>query len=982
VINKLLGSIGQGEYRKVQMNPSPIILSRLRVFVLFVAWSTMGLAGEPTPVFEKTDRGVRVGTDRYEVEFANGVLVRLFNKLTKEDYLDAKADLGRILPHLPAGMGTQNGEAAREAAERLNTKPWWEHPATMRLPNQHFADAQSAFQLKEVSGNTWRLEYKNLTDGENRYPDEEFALTVAVDLPTGDLLVTPEGRSPRPGVYAANLVFGALAPEVTAEAPICDGVRISRTNTGRVLWTNKWPDFWDFAFLAFNGRRSGAFAVWAEDAKVRFYKYLYYLNNPEGLSFSFAMMNVPPFEELKSCVSPLPWRIQAFDRSWMQGVDRYHAWRDANRKIPARPDFVKNISFIAVTPDSQKRYLDQLVAYTSPWQDRAAAFLASIRVAGFDVNHANNTPRPGFKEETALWRQAGPHGMAYMQPMIMWSPKPVNEREKSGVELAKQAITRSVFLKSPDDTALFVDQNHLGHPGWQRWFLDWVKEWSQDYGAQGIYHDQSYPAPMDRRGDAINGMTAPQGMDDYFRKVIEENPGTFHGSEKTTEANIVGVSFGIGSGYHWGSAPDMRLARANDASPVSAALAAPHSVIWSFLNMRNDSTWEFRDRWMAERRAQIAGMHNSILGMDPKLFPLLANVAWHDRTRDVTFLKFGLRPVFPSDYSRDVFSYFEGKKGERFEYQRTPYGSRFAQVFSGDKAPDVIYGIAHGVRHANVGKGGITGWVFYNEADASAPWNEPGVAGLDPTRFYLINPALGRPSAWVSTANEYGPSLYESCVADSGYNDSFLFFRIRADANLRAVSGSEQMILHSSVPPLAIYVNGKIVPARPGKLPDTYLINAATPADVAVILKKPDTNQLAKSTLGRLTESLSATDLLEPSLISPSVDGGKSPQGRQVLTLPARVYGSSVTRLYVPVCVPAGGKSGVWRAYLPGKKDASVDTVELNLRPFFSRNEGAANPEFVDIPLAGNEVKLVSFASTPSPALRVEMEWVEQDAIK
>jgi len=27
-------------------------------------------------------------------------------------------------------------------------------------------------------------------------------------------------------------------------------------------------------------------------------------------------------------------------------------------------------------------------------------------------------------------------------------------------------------------------------------------------------------------------------------------------------------------------------------------------------------------------------------------------------------------------------------------------------------------------------------------------------------------------------------------------------------------------------------------------------------------------------------------------------------------------------------------------------------------------------------------VKLVSFASTPSPALRVEMEWVEQDAIK
>jgi hypothetical protein len=950
----------------------------LLMIILLAFGSASSRAAESFPVFAKTDRGLRVETDRYEVKFENGVIVRLFNKLTDEEYLDPQANLESILPHLPSGLGTQNGEPAREAAERLNTKPWWEHPADMRLPNQHYADAQSTFEPKEVGEGNWRLEYKNLTDGENRYPDEEFAVLVGLDKATGDLLVTPEGRSPRPGVYAASLVFGALAPEITAEAPICDGVRISRTNTGRVLWTNKWPDFWDFAFLAFNGRNRGAFAVWTEDEKVRFYKSLYYLNNSEGLSFSFAMMNVPPFEKLKSCVSPLPWRIQAFDRSWMQGVDRYHAWRDANRKIPARPDFVKNISFLAVTPNAQKRWLDQFMAYTSPWQDRAAAFLASIRVAGFDNDHSNNTPMPGFKEETVLWREAGPYGMAYLQPMIMWSPKPKDERQKAGADLAKQATTRSVFLKGPDDIARFVDQNHLGHPGWQRWFLDWVKEWSQDYGAQGIYHDQSYLAPMDRRGDAINDMTSPQGMDDYFRKVIEENPGTFHGSEKTTEANIIGVSFGIGSGYHWGSAPYMRLARANDASAISAALAAPHSVIWSFINMRNDSTWEFRDRWMAERRAQIAGMHNSILGLDPKVFPLLANVPWHDRTRDVTFLKFGLRPVFPSDYSRDVFSYFEGKKGERFEYQRTPYGSRFAQVFPGGKTPDVIYGIAHGVRHANIGQGGITGWVFYNAADASVSWNEPGVAGLDPRRFYLINPTLGRPSAWISTANEYGPSLYESSVSDSGYNDSFLFFRIQAESDLRRVSGSESMILHSAVPPLAIFVNGKIVPARPGKLPDTYLINTATPADVAVILKKPETDQLAKSTLGRLTESISATDLLEPSLISPMVDGGKSKLGRQVLTMPARLYGSSISRLYVPISVPAGGSSGVWRAHLPGKKGASVDTVELNLRPYFSRQEGAANPDFVDIPLAGNEVKLVSFASTPAPSLGVEMEWIEQ----
>ena len=55
--------------------------------------------------------------------------------------------------------------------------------------------------------------------------------------------------------------------------------------------------------------------------------------------------------------------------------------------------------------------------------------------------------------------------------------------------LHKEADTRLVFQKEPDLVVPYVDQHNLGHPGWQRWFLDWIKEWCQQYGAQGIYLD-------------------------------------------------------------------------------------------------------------------------------------------------------------------------------------------------------------------------------------------------------------------------------------------------------------------------------------------------------------------------------------------------------------------------------------------------------------------------------------------------------------
>ena len=171
-----------------------------------------GQAGNPEP------RGAVVETDRYRAEICNGVLTRLHNKLTNEEYLNRVASLAAILPHLPSGLGTQNTTVEREAAQELFQWPWWEQPHTSQWPNQHYPTAASAFSYDAKNDSAAVLTYRGLTGAGQTFADETFTLQIAVDPQTGDLLVTPAAESPRGGVYGCGLTLAALGPEITVES--------------------------------------------------------------------------------------------------------------------------------------------------------------------------------------------------------------------------------------------------------------------------------------------------------------------------------------------------------------------------------------------------------------------------------------------------------------------------------------------------------------------------------------------------------------------------------------------------------------------------------------------------------------------------------------------------------------------------------------------------------------------------------------------
>lgn len=890
-----------------------------------VAWAGTWAAAETA--IEPLDRGVRVRTPAYEVDIRDGAVVRLYNALTREEYTSGRAeDVWRR--QLPGGLATQAGEGARQAAAVLHTWPWGDPPIRDVRPNQHIADPESAFASESLGAKGVLLTYRNLTDGAQRYPDEIYRLRVEVEEATGELLLTPAAESPQAGVYGVCLQLGRLRPAVSVEAPIWDGVRIT-SDMPDCLWHNQWPSFWDFQFLALNGQGVGAFGLWAEDARFDYYKSLFFMVKDQTISLSLASFATPPFDGVKA-VESVTWRLQAFETSWAQAAARYRAWRDgpAGIAIVKRPDYALKISAVTqlIWADEPTRKM-----VTDAWgelSDRFAVWYPTVRRQPFDQNHWDNTPYEKFKAGMAAWNEAGgPPTIAYLQPMIMLGAQNATTDEaKQIVRWSQEAHTITPFRDGKPHP--YMDQNHLGHGPWQSWFLGVVKDWIQNYGTRGIYHDQSYICPVDSRGP-IGGLNSVQGMADYFRKANTENPGSFHATEHLQEANLVGCSLGIGPLTLWGTEPAMRQQRIWHSSPVSAALQYPHAVTWHFTHDREGNGTATLVNWqsnMAESRAHIP------YSRQPRR-PGDAAELLVDAIRTETFVRFGLRPEFPEDWAAGVRSYFRSAAGEDFRYEKVGpgAGSRFVQIMP-DGTRRVLYTRIHGVRHLAT-PGAVHGWVCYTDC---------GPSGLHPERFYVADPEAARPTTWLEPAfkinTEFGflPHPYAAYIEDGGVNDYILWARVRPLYPDKAGPRTgESFLLHAPVKPVAVHVDGKAVDPAPGPQPNTWVINCGQTAEICVLRQPPETAEPTAHTLLARHANDFGCDRTVPAVLAAQVGNPKPtevtlPDGAKAKGLAVKVpmgghYSFVRTQFHAPFAAAADKEETVDFHQLPGRCELLVD---------------------------------------------------------
>lgn len=807
----------------------------------------------------ETERGVVVETDRYRVTMADGVVVGCFNKLTGEEYLNLQANPGNILPYLPSGLGTIHGSNAYLAARGLMAQPWWEHSykdplagyqATnfwawfeplyrggdtpgehrMYLPNQHRVTPASRLKFVRRGPTSAVLTYEGLSDGRQSYPDESFGLEVEVDAETGDLVLTPTARSPRGGVYGAALTVSACAPGISMEAPIWDGIRIRHEAFPTSLWHNA-NGYWDYAFVALNGFRTGAVGIWLEDPEVRYYRSLFYLNNEEGLSFSMIAFTIPPFEQSREARTA-SWRLQAFDKSWAQAAARFRERRARQAKLAPRPEWARHLSFVLSGPDQPRvQWADLVNAYfENRHLERVIVWATMVRRMRFDDAHWDNRPYDGFKADMEIWkRRTRARVMPYLQPMIVWERASTAPPEAAWI----MDMHREANTQTPEHAAFPrpqpLQQHNLAHVRWTDWFLKtWVNRYLQDFGADGIYHDQTTYCPIDRRppDETFGGRTALQGMANYFYRAQVENPESVHASEHLWEANSSGGSLGIGSDIHWGAGA-MRELRVRYASPVTAALHPEPGVIFSFPHQSDfaqkcDVVLAHQGMNLMERRSQIAGtpiVNIPLYSGDLVPFQAWVNELGLIRQRDTTFVHRGLRPIFPEHWDRSVLSYFRGAAGEDFRYVETPWGSAFVELQDG--RPLLHYGrvFATGVRSAAFTEGSIFNWACFCDR---------GPTGLHPQFAYCVSPRARRPSAYFTPETANG-ELRSSFVARSCSDRRFVALSIQPLPE--SSPEREALRLVSPQPAKAIYRNGEPVPSP--------LIEFIPPAEIVAILEEP-----------------------------------------------------------------------------------------------------------------------------------------------
>lgn len=910
------------------------------------------------------ERGAKVETDSFAIEIRDGVVVGLLNKLTSEEYLDRHADLAKVVPHLPAGLGTQATEPERVASLRLYQWPWWEHPADASWPNHHAPSPQSKCELKAAGESKATLTYTGLSDGEKTYPDESLTLELAVDAPTGDLLITPVARSPRAGVYSSSLTVAPLGPAITAEAPIFDGVRLDR-HTPPALWVTQWGGYWDYAFLAFNGYKKGAVAVWCQDADLKHYKSLNYLTNREGISFSFTAFNVPPFDQAREA-GPITWRIQAFSHGWSQAVARYRDWRTKNVKTAPRPEWASQISFVNGGVNAEKEwrgFLEKYLGANDP--SRAITLAGGVRTNPFNSNHINNTAYKTFPEDMKAWKAKGHRLMALLQPMLMESPDPRTDREKAGMAAQAKSETVTVFQKPGEAKPIpYLDLHHLGQGDWQRWMLDWVKEYIQDYGADGIYHDNAFPCPIDVRGLAVDGKTSPQGMAEYFLKAQSENPNSIHCTQHLTEINVTGASLGVGSSVVWGTAQSMRRQRVDHPSPISNALHFPLGAIFSYPHysgVAGGPTERFH--WgmnLAEGRGELAFalLQNAQAAQTDGL----AGERWLETTRNQTFLRKGLRAVFPEEWDRQVLSYFRGAKGEDLRYVITPWGSAFVEIEGGKSR--MISGRIHGVPGART-EGGIHGWPVYN---ASGP------SGLHPGRYYVLDPDHKRPVGYFSTNSPFSTSLYEGYVEEGLATETFAYIKIRPREDILNITSFDSVTLHTARAPKAVWVDGVEVKPQPqgeGEWKIEFQLTARV-AIVAILNDIPaGIDKLAANAVARSVGPDWPMDQLQ---LANGAEGCK---------ITADTITSDRSLVQIPIQVSPSQGDGTLKLTVPAQVRVEYNAMEMEgrsiaatPRKWLDEQGLVSGVSIVSIPMRIGEQGVVSIRNTGTGKLAVKYEWV------
>ena len=630
------------------------------------------------------DNNVFVETDAYEVQFTDGVITHLSNKLTEETYT------------LPLGVGGVTGFRGRSGLLRRNIGSIWTDQAT-RIQARKVAPLKTEILFRQ---------------GQN-----EFRLFIGVDARSGDLLLEQEGTSDTAGVY--GIQWGCVNLNVRHLDLIlsADGGQIINAMSPFTFRDFDYPGSWEVQLAILQGEQGG-FCVRGADATFQF-KSLHYEKYIDSFALGFETRNQAPFDALTSAKSVV-WRLNTYVGDWRVPARQYREWMERTFKpwrLDEMPAWVGEIGLVVTYIDSRLDVgiLDKLSEQVDP--EKTLLYLSEWRKDPFDVNFPDYTPNSQFARFFEAARRYGFRVMLHVNLIGVNADHPrYAEFQKFQYRSPWTGKLQGWFWDRTDRYRIAAINPASAE--FRKYYVQQLKEVWQKYGMDAFFLDVSARVENDANG-LIEGLNAGQGNVLLHKELAAAMPGVVFGGESLHEVTFFRESFA----QRWKNPPLWDSTRRSTPHPISSFLFSPYTVPYGYLSLPNpDRSTQLYQEYLDTYE---------IWGVIPTLRLSSVEDLGPERVRTQELLSIartwqqqGFKPDFESDWTPNTLFQYIGENGEIATLTKTETGTTLV-LPEENLGYERVFGVTQMKTRRN-----IPHWRAYNETT---------LLGLHPEKSYFLS---------------------------------------------------------------------------------------------------------------------------------------------------------------------------------------------------------------------------------------------------
>ena len=580
------------------------------------------------------DKNVFVKTDAYEVQFENGVITQLHNKLTAETYT-----LSLGVDGMPIGINGRSGLLKRNGGH-----VW--------------TDEISLIAARKVASLRAELVFRQ---GQN-----EFRLFIGVDARSGDLLIEQEGTSDTVGVYGIQWGCGNLDVKNLDFILPAEGGQIINAMSSLTSRDFHYPGSWEVQLAILQGEQGGFF-VRGVDETFQF-KRLHYEKDIESFALGFETQNQAPFDTLTSAKSVV-WRLNTYTGDWRVPARQYRDWMERTFnpwRLDEMPRWVKDIGLVVICSLDTKM-LDRLAEQVDP--TKTLLYVVGWRKDGYDQNYPDYTAKPEFGNFVRAAHQHGFRVMPHTNLTGVSEDNPLHaEFQKFQFQDPWSGKPRGWLWEEIDNPKRFAYIN-LANFAFRKLFAQQLKEVWKEYRVDAFHLDISHIVENDANG-LIEGLNAGQGNALMHKELAEAMPGVVFSGESLHEVTFFRESFA----QRWKLPPEWDLSPRGEPHPISAFMFSSYTLPYGYLGMPNP------DRDPQLYQGYLDAYEN--WGVLPTLRVWSVEDLEPDRIRTQELLsiarawqQLGFKPNFEKGWRADTLFQYVGKNGEIASLKTTDSGT-------------------------------------------------------------------------------------------------------------------------------------------------------------------------------------------------------------------------------------------------------------------------------------------------------------------